>query len=417
MSDLEKSAPASEDTPALKSTFPEGGLKGWLAVLACWCVMFNTFGYINAFGIYESYYRSTFLKNESESNIAWIGSLQVFFMFSAGLVSGPMMDRYGPKIIIVPCSMLFVLSVMLTSLCTEYYQFMLAQGLLGGLMNGLTYTPALTAVNQYFFQKRPLAMGIASSGSSLAGVIFPVALNRMLNHSHLGFGWTVRVLGFLMLALSIVACLSVSSNAPKRKTGAPLLWTAWKHPAYALQVGGLFLIFWSLFVPMFYIPSYGVSIGIEVDMSFYLIAILNAGSLAGRLLGGVMANRLGRFNTLTGASGVCGILIFCWLSIDSLGGMIAFSVLFGFFSGTVIGLFPATIAMTAAKPSEIGSYIGMALGVLSISGLTGTPITGAMNNRYESYNAAIIFAGVCSLAGAGVILGARVCLAGAKLVA
>ena len=30
--------------------FPEGSLKGWLSVLGGWCVMFITFGYMNAFG-------------------------------------------------------------------------------------------------------------------------------------------------------------------------------------------------------------------------------------------------------------------------------------------------------------------------------------------------------------------------------
>jgi len=34
----------------------------------------------------------------SESTISWIGSLQVFFMFAAGLISGPLADRYGPKV-------------------------------------------------------------------------------------------------------------------------------------------------------------------------------------------------------------------------------------------------------------------------------------------------------------------------------
>lgn len=48
MTDTEK-APDLEIPPA-KPTFPEGGTKAWLSVLACWCVMFNTFGYINAFG-------------------------------------------------------------------------------------------------------------------------------------------------------------------------------------------------------------------------------------------------------------------------------------------------------------------------------------------------------------------------------
>jgi len=303
---------------------------------------------------------------------------------------------------------------MLTSLCTEYYQFMLAQGVLGGLANGLTYTPTLTAVNQYFFKRRPLAMGIASSGSSLAGVIFPIALNRMLNKSTLGFGWSVRVLGFLMLALSIIACASVSSNAPRRKSGPPFLLAAWKKPVYTLQITGLFLVFWAMFIPFFYIPGYALSISISVDMSFYLIAILNAGSLVGRLLGGAAATHLGQFNTLTGSSVICGVLNLCWLAIDSLGGMIAYSVLLGFFSGTIIGLFPATIAVTSEISNEIGSYIGMGLGVLSISVLTGTPITGAMINNYGSYHPAIIFSGVSSILGGIVIAGGRVYSKAAK---
>ncbi|KAF7586459.1 hypothetical protein BBP40_008819 [Aspergillus hancockii] len=87
-----------EENAPPKPTYPEGGLRGWMAVVGGWCLMFKTFGCINAFGIYEAYYKQTFLKNESESTIAWIGSLQVFFMFSAGLISGSFMDSYGPKV-------------------------------------------------------------------------------------------------------------------------------------------------------------------------------------------------------------------------------------------------------------------------------------------------------------------------------
>ncbi|KAJ5634822.1 hypothetical protein N7528_002664 [Penicillium herquei] len=72
--------------------------------------------------------------------------------------------------------------------------------------------------------------------------------------------------------------------------------------------------------------------------------------------------------------------------------------------------------MTAPQPNKIGSYMGMGLGVLSFAGLTGTPISGAMITQYGSYHPAMIFASVCSLAEAAVIFGARVRLAGTKLV-
>jgi MFS family permease len=48
--------------------------------------------------IYEAYYKNTLLQDQSPSSIAWIGSLQTFFLFAAGLISGPLMDRYGPKV-------------------------------------------------------------------------------------------------------------------------------------------------------------------------------------------------------------------------------------------------------------------------------------------------------------------------------
>lgn len=84
--------------------------------------------------------------------------------------------------------------------------------------------------------------------------------------------------------------------------------------------------------------------------------------IARTTLGGAVANYLGRFNTLAGVSVICGILNFCWLAIHTLGGMIVFSAFWGFFSRTIIGLFPATMAMTASKPNEINFYLGMGLG-------------------------------------------------------
>mgnify|MGYP001658187124 CR=1 FL=1 len=130
---------------------------------------------------------------------------------------------------------------------------------LSGLTNGLTYTPAVTAINQYFFQKRPIAMGIASSGSSPPGVIFPIALNSMLNNKLLirmvcsTFGVSHADIEYYIPCCSLIACVS----------GAPFLLAAWKHPQYYLQILGLFLMFWGLFVPSFYVPGYAESIGLQ----------------------------------------------------------------------------------------------------------------------------------------------------------
>lgn len=94
---------------------------------------------------------------------------------------------------------------MMTSLCKEYYQFMLAQGVVGGIAMGFCMAPAVAATGQYFNKKRGAAIGLAVAGSSLGGVIFPIALSKMLYNPSIGFGWSIRILGFIMFALLIPA--------------------------------------------------------------------------------------------------------------------------------------------------------------------------------------------------------------------
>lgn len=89
-------------------------------------------------------------------------------------------DTYGPRWILLTGSLCFLLSMFTTGLCTQYWQFFLAQAILTGLGSGFTYVLETTNCNSrymvmlaciqgYFFRKRALALGIYSSGVSLGG--------------------------------------------------------------------------------------------------------------------------------------------------------------------------------------------------------------------------------------------------------
>ena len=145
--------------------------------------------------VYQSYYITTILRDQTESNIAWIGSLQIFFQFSSSIISGPLVDTLGPRVIIGPSAFALVLAQMLTSLCDKYWQFILCQGVFGGLATGFLYSPAAAIVGHYFHKKRPMAMGIITSGSALGGILYPIILDQMLHHQNIGFGWTQRTIG------------------------------------------------------------------------------------------------------------------------------------------------------------------------------------------------------------------------------
>lgn len=120
----------------------------------------------------------------------------------------------------------------MTSLATEYWQLFLAQGLCTGLGNGLLFCPILSVISTYFIERRALAIAIAASGSATGGLVFPAIVETLL--PRIGFGWTVRIIGFVMLALQAVVFVCVKTRLPPRKSGPLIEWGAFTEAPYTL---------------------------------------------------------------------------------------------------------------------------------------------------------------------------------------
>ena len=216
---------------------PDGGLQAWTQALVGHIVVFNTWGYISSFGVFQTYYATAL--NHPPSDISWVGSVQIFFLFFVGTFSGRATDAGWFRSVFTAGSLLLLIGVFMTSLSTEYWQLFLAQGVCTGLGNGLLFCPALSLLSTYFTKKRSLAIGIAASGSATGGLIFPAIVEVLL--PKIGFPWTVRVLGFVMLGLQAVALTLAKTRLPPRKTGPLVEWGAFKELPYTL-----FAIGWSL---------------------------------------------------------------------------------------------------------------------------------------------------------------------------
>jgi hypothetical protein len=86
----------SPDSPDFGEA-PDGGTRAWLVAAGGSSIFFCCLGFSNAFGSFEQYYLTHQLHAESPDNIAWIGSLSAFLQFAAGMVGGPLFDRFGAK--------------------------------------------------------------------------------------------------------------------------------------------------------------------------------------------------------------------------------------------------------------------------------------------------------------------------------
>lgn len=68
-------------------------------------------------------------------------------MLGVSPVAGRLYDGYGPRLPIIIGSFFHVFGLMMTSLSTEYYQFILSQSVCSGIGTSLIITPAMTAVS------------------------------------------------------------------------------------------------------------------------------------------------------------------------------------------------------------------------------------------------------------------------------
>ncbi|KAH7088982.1 major facilitator superfamily domain-containing protein [Paraphoma chrysanthemicola] len=384
---------------------PDGGTRAWLNAAGGFCIFFGCLGFTSCFGLLQQYYSTHQLRDYDEDDIAWIGSISSFIQFSGGAIGGPVFDRYGVWVL-KPAAITYVFGLMMVSLCDKYWQFMLAQGVLMGSAVAFLQFPAFAVVSQYFDKRRAAAIGIIASGSSVGGIIFPLVLSKLLNGTSIGFGWSMRIVGFIILPFMLFPCFFISPRVPSRNTNF-FIGAAWRDSRYVILVVALFFMMMGMWTPVFYIPTYAVSQGMSVGLAANLLAIINATSTFGRIIPGILADKLGRLNTFAFAGVGTGIMVFCINEPKTNAAIIVYSGFFGFISGTIISSASAAISLCTKDPRNLGTYMGMGMGLSACAVLIGPPVNGALISRYGSFTQVGIFSGVVSLTGGLIALSSK----------
>lgn len=401
--------PPIENLPEEDMDFPEGGLRAWLVVLGSWAAMTGTFGLGNAIGYLQAWLEDHQLKHMSASNIAWIWSIYLFLFFLGGVQVGPIFDAYGLAYVFYPGAIGCIAGIFLTSACSEFYQFVLAFSVLMGISSSLVFTPSIAIVGHWFYRRRGLATGLAATGGACGGVMFPLVMGTLM--PRVGFGWTLRIVGFIIVALMGIASLTLKARAPLNKAkGGTMDLTAFKDLRFTYTTCGVFLIELALFVPITYLTSYCLDHGVSTDFSYQILAVFNASSIFGRAIPGYMADVWGRFNVMIITATMCGVMCLAlWLpSGDSLAAIVVFAIMLGFWSGTGICLTPVCVSQIC-KTEDYGKRYGTCYFCAAFAALIGPPIAGAIKQQQNgSYQGLIIFSGVGYAAAAFFFVLARV---------
>ncbi|TFY68486.1 hypothetical protein EVG20_g3538 [Dentipellis fragilis] len=327
----------------------DGGLRAWCTLIGATLTLTCTFGYTNAFGVYQDLYTRS--GAASASRISWIGSTQLFLLIAMGLPAGKLLDLGYFRQTTLAGSIIYTFSLFMVSLThtDKYYQLFLSQGIGMGMGAGMLYVPVMAVQAHHWHVRRPLAMGIVISGSSLGGVFFPIMLDQLF-HGAAGYAWgRARERVHRACAARSRECAHDDRPCGQRVQEGQaghqgLLARCAVHAAHrriaVLPHGRLFPLC--------------VSPGCERPDGLLTLAILNGSSIPGRILPNIFANKYGGFNLLIVSCVACAALIFGLYGIDSVGSITVFAILYGFFSGAFLSLLSPAVASLSKDQGEIG---------------------------------------------------------------
>ncbi|KAF4976456.1 hypothetical protein FZEAL_6894 [Fusarium zealandicum] len=386
-----------EQPPLGPGPAPDGGWVAWMAVLSGHFVVMNSWGIINSFGVFQPYYAE--MLGRAPSDVSWIGSFEVFFLFFVGTFTGRLTDAGYFRQLFALGFFLVVVGIFATSFAQTYWQFFLAQGICMGLGNGCLFCPSMATISTYFDKRRALAMGVAAAGSATGGLVYPSIMRQML--PTVGFAWAIRTIGFVQLATLGVAACFLKSRIPPRRSGPLVEWAAFKEMEYSFYVMGSFMAFWGVYFAFYYLAAYARDVlGVSFTRSLDLLLVLNGTGAIGRVLPNHVADRYGSLTVQIPLALVTGIMMYCWAPIKTVTGLFIWAAIYGIWTGGVQSMFPVGLSSMTPDPSQQGTRLGMAFTIVSFATLTGQPIAGAIiRAQGGAYTGAQAFAGSCMVLG------------------
>ncbi|KAF2178805.1 MFS general substrate transporter [Zopfia rhizophila CBS 207.26] len=362
--------------------FPEGGLRAWLVVVSAFLTLFPSFGFMVSIGTLQDYWNQNQLLDYTSRDVGWIPSIFVYLALGLGIWVGPLFDRYGPRWMALPGSIGYLIMTFLLAECKAFWQLLLCCGVLGGTTGAMLTTTSLAVVAHWFKARRGLTQGIAMIGSSFGGLTIPLILRTTF--PRYGYGWSIRILGFIFLGCFIIGNILMKARIPPssvNKNKSIISLSIFGDLRFSLLTISVFGFEVVLFGALGILPTYAtLSADYPTDTGFYLIAIMNGVSCLGRLLPGYAADKIGRFNTLF----IMIIFTLAWMLIlwlpfghRSLPALYCFVALFGFGTGSWMALTPACIGQLC-RAEEFGRYYGTLYFIASLATLVCIPISGEL---------------------------------------
>ena len=326
--------------------------------------------------------------------------------------AGIMQDKIGPRLVATIGGVLVGAGMILASRTTDPTMFVLAFGVLTGAGLGFGYASATPPSVKWFpSAKTGLIAGIVVSGFGLASVYAAPLTNYLIGSGGVSHAMLVLGIAFLVVVVALAQFLKappkgyVPAGQPTAKAGGadkpdfttmqmlktPQFYMIWFM--YACAAGAGLMIIGSL-------AGIGKMVMSNPELAYVLLIFMAIGNGGGRVLAGVLSDRLGRTLTMFGCFVVqAGAILLLSLAasgnvLASVPMMVALSMLIGANYGANLTLFPS-ITKDYYGLKNFGSNYGLVFTAWGVGGFMLALLAGKLYVAHQTF--VIAYYGACGL--------------------
>jgi MFS family permease len=316
-----------------------------------------------------------------------------------GIVMGRLSDRIGIFWPVVVGAVMLGLGYSLAGLAQNLTQFILAQGLLIGLLGSATvFGPLMADISRWFVKRRGLAIGICASGNYLAGTVWP----PLIQHFTDVVGWRTTHIGIGLVCVALMLPLSLLMRRPAPQIEPQPIATSAAGVPLPHRPGGMststlmgllsvagFACCMAMAMPQVHLVAYCGDLGYGPARGAQMLSLMMAMGVVSRLLSGWICDRIGGLATLLAGSVLQALALMLYLPFDGLVSLFVISAMFGLFQGGIVPSY--TIIVREHLPAnEAGYRIGFVLFATLVGMAIGGWSSGQIFDLTGSYHAAFL---------------------------
>jgi len=172
---------------------------GWLIISLCFLTTLTSAGVRSSPSVLIKPLEAEF--GWSRAMIASAVSMNLLLFGVAAPVSGFLIDRFGPRKVMMGSLLMLIVGVSGTMMMTQFWQFFLVWGIIVGIgAGGVGSVLTATVGNRWFVAKRGLALGVLGSASSTGQIIFLPLFMAMITYA----GWRLGSMTLIIVAIILL---------------------------------------------------------------------------------------------------------------------------------------------------------------------------------------------------------------------